>query len=67
MADANETFAEIDTDNDGYISVAELKAYLDRTRKVSEAANTRYHGLLDENNDGQISFEEFERSFLARG
>ncbi|WP_281258107.1 EF-hand domain-containing protein [Nocardia fluminea] len=66
MTDANPTFSEIDTDNDGYISVAELKAYLDRTRNVSEAANARYHRLLDENKDGQISREEFEKSSLAR-
>ncbi|WP_280271092.1 EF-hand domain-containing protein [Nocardia wallacei] len=67
MADANQTFSEIDTDNDGFISVAELKAYLDRTRNISEGANARYHGLLDGNKDGQISREEFEKSSLARG
>ncbi|MGW0251977.1 EF-hand domain-containing protein [Nocardia goodfellowii] len=67
MSEANQSFTEIDTDNDGYISVAELKAYLDQSREVSEGANARYHGLLDKNKDGQISREEFEKSFLARG
>ncbi|WP_431971636.1 EF-hand domain-containing protein [Nocardia sp. bgisy134] len=65
MADATQVFAEIDLDDDGYISVAELKEYLDRTRPVSDAAGSRYFGLLDKNKDDQISFEEFEQSYLA--
>jgi hypothetical protein len=44
MADAKQIFAEIDTDNDGYISVAELKDYLQCTRSTSDAASSRYFG-----------------------
>ncbi|MFF0528107.1 EF-hand domain-containing protein [Nocardia amikacinitolerans] len=65
MADATQIFAEIDVDDDGYISVTELKEYLSRTRSTSDAASSRYFGLLDKNKDDQISFEEFERSYLA--
>ncbi|MCP2295004.1 EF-hand domain pair [Nocardia amikacinitolerans] len=65
MADATQIFAEIDLDDDGYISVTELKEYLNRTRSTSDAASSRYFGLLDKNKDDQISFEEFEKSYLA--
>lgn len=66
MADADQIFAEIDTDNDGYVSVAELKAYRDKTRSVSESAAARYVKLLDKDNDDRISREEFAQSFLGR-
>ncbi|MQY24857.1 EF-hand domain-containing protein [Nocardia aurantia] len=66
MANAKQIFDEIDTDTDGYISCAELKAHLDNKRSVSDSAASRYFNLLDKDDDDQISFAEFEQSHLSR-
>ncbi|MFJ6777493.1 EF-hand domain-containing protein [Kitasatospora sp. NPDC091257] len=52
-------FDEIDTDGDGYISAAELKAHLQENPKVSDANAEALFKFADDNSDGQISFEEF--------
>ncbi|MFD4660227.1 EF-hand domain-containing protein [Kitasatospora sp. NPDC058444] len=52
-------FDEIDTDGDGYISAAELKAHLQENPKVSDANAEALFKFADDNGDGQITFEEF--------
>lgn len=52
-------FDEIDTDGDGYISAAELKAHLQQNPKVSDANAEALFRFADDNSDGRISFEEF--------
>ncbi|MEU9046504.1 MULTISPECIES: EF-hand domain-containing protein [unclassified Kitasatospora] len=52
-------FDEIDTDGDGFISAMELKTHLQKNPKVSEANAEALFKIADENDDEQISFEEF--------
>ena len=63
MADVNEykaTFELVDTDGDGYLSVAELKQLM--VALGYEISDTRVVEVVvaaDENRDGKLSLEEF--------
>ena len=48
-----------DKDNSGTISAEEIKAVLSQSKGLSESAVQEIIKQVDENGDGQISFEEF--------
>ena len=56
----DETFAAIDLDGDGYISVAELKAYCKQFERVNidKAEALRLMKHLDKDSDGRLNGAE---------
>jgi len=63
--DVKATFRQVDTDNSGFIDKAELRAVLQKLGgDVSEEEVEKCYAELDENDDGQIDFEEFSRWYL---
>merc|ERR1719361_705397 len=63
--DVKATFYEVDTDGNGTIGRDELKAVLQKLGgKVTEEEVDKCYQELDENDDGQIDFEEFKHWYL---
>jgi len=58
----NLMFHVIDTDGDGFIQVAELQSFF-RLFCNDEKEATRAFAIIDSNNDGKISSEEFSTAF----
>ncbi|MGW3073722.1 MULTISPECIES: EF-hand domain-containing protein [unclassified Kitasatospora] len=58
-AEKKAAFDQIDTDGDGFISAAELKAHVQQDPKVSDANAEAIFKWADDNSDGQISFKEY--------
>ncbi|MGQ0839989.1 EF-hand domain-containing protein [Actinokineospora sp.] len=54
-------FNEIDTDNDGFITVAELKKSMKDDPKVSEANIDAMVKWADENTDGKLTLAEYNK------
>ena len=52
-------FDEIDTDNDGYITVNELKDSLQGNPKVSDDNVATIARMADQNGDQKITYEEY--------
>ena len=56
------SFADLDTDNDGFIIESELARLGDVVNEeLSQDELKRMMGLLDANEDGKIDFDEFRR------
>ena len=56
------SFADLDTDNDGFIIESELARLGDvMNEELSQDELQRMMGLLDANEDGKIDFDEFRR------
>eukprot|EP01084_Bolivina_argentea_P226759 382995_1 len=63
--DVRATFRQVDTDQSGYIDKNELKTVLQKlSGEVTEEEVDNCYKQLDENNDGQIDFDEFSRWYL---
>ena len=62
QAEADATFAEIDTDGDGFITRAELTADHLGRGGTEEDANEEFD-QLDTDKDGKLSKEEFRAAF----
>ncbi|MEC3978746.1 EF-hand domain-containing protein [Amycolatopsis sp. H20-H5] len=54
-------FKELDSDNDGYITAAELKANLQKNPKVSAENVAKIVQLADENGDKRIDYKEYAK------
>ncbi|MGH3883573.1 MAG: EF-hand domain-containing protein [Acidimicrobiia bacterium] len=64
MSDGDKTredFDEIDTDDDGYITVSELKASLEGDPNVSDDHVATIAGLADKDGDDKITYEEYAK------
>ena len=61
-AQADNMFAEIDTDGDGFLSRAEVTEYIKRQGGTEDEANEEVDEL-DTNKDGKLSKEEFRAAF----
>lgn len=57
----NYAFAYTSQNNDGSISANEIKAVLGIGKKISNQVWEEVVKEVDENGDGEISYEEFER------
>ena len=55
------TFKMFDIDNSGSISVDEVKMILGVGKKFSDTVWEQVISEVDQNKDGQISFDEFEK------
>ena len=67
IEDYREAFDRLDTDNSGYIESSEIKDLLDNVYD-GDAPDYEIQAFLqffDQNNDGKISWEEFEQGFAA--
>ena len=62
--DANALFKRIDADQNGFISLDEMKAALHESGYAPEVA-TSIMGEFDADKDSQISFEEWRRGFYS--
>ena len=62
QAEADATFAEIDTDGDGFITRAEVIVYITKQGGTEEQANGTFDEL-DTDKDGKLTKEEFRAAF----
>ena len=67
MEDYRAAFDRLDVDNSGYIESSEIKNMLDNVYdgNAPEYEIQAFLQFFDENNDGRISWDEFERGFAA--
>ena len=63
-AEADALFAEIDKDGDGFLSRAEVIAYITKQGGTEELANEQFDDL-DIDKDGNLSKEEFLEAFCG--
>ena len=67
---AKQIFDKYDTDHSGYLDMSELTNYMIATNKKlglpppSEKDVQKAFGSMDENNDGQLSFEEVKSALV---
>lgn len=61
---AEQQFAEMDTDNDGFITVDELRESLENNPKVTEEHIAQTMAVYDNDGDKKITLEEY--ASLAR-
>lgn len=70
MEDYKEAFDRLDTDNSGYIEISEIQelfreAYGGKEEDVPKFEITAFLEFFDTNEDGRISWEEFERGLTS--
>eukprot|EP01084_Bolivina_argentea_P113612 202453_1 len=61
LGNVNTTFAELDSNNDGVIDKAELKATLKKYDKFTDEQITQCFKEIDRNKDGTIDSEDFSK------
>ena len=67
LDDYESTFTELDADNDGLISAAELKALMGALGEtLDDDAATTMIGFIDTDGDGQVNREELIAYLSAR-
>ncbi len=59
IASKRRDFDEIDTDNDGFVSAAELAAALQNNPRVSDDNIAAIVRIADDDGDRRIDFEEY--------
>ena len=64
QAEADAVFAEIDTDGDGFLSRAEVIAYITKQGGTEDRANEDFD-KLDTDKDGKVSKEELRKALGA--
>lgn len=56
-----EQFAEMDKDQDGFITTTELKASLETNPKVSDEDVKQVMKIFDDSNDSKITLDEYRK------